>query len=715
MRGLKTFEAYWDDLGVARVYLSQKYYGGNTETLTLMCEDQELGSLAFELEVKHGSHSCYRAVLPTLDWDLRYTLEDDRGLKAPLYYGDVVRSDAFDAQFATDAPLGAQLRGEVASFSLWAPTADHVYVKFLEVDGEGRPKESNLQSLSKGERGLWTGAFECATLPIVGLAPKRWLAYRYLVCVNGLCREAQDPYAVTALANGDASVAMEGLSVPPPGIPSTQEISWAKGSTFNPLEAVIYELSIRDFTDQGTYEAMVKDTCALGDRAIGRAYLKALGITHVQLMPFYDFGSVDERSPRKRYNWGYDPVQYFCPEGSLSHNPLDPLARVEGLKAMIEGLHQDGLSVVMDVVYNHMFDKDTSPLELVVPGYYFRVDDRGDLSNGSFCGNDIESRRRMMRRLILDATRHWMVNYGLDGFRFDLMGILDKETMRAVLALVKQLKPSGLVYGEGWNMPTAMPDDQKAIMQHPDQLEGISFFNDQFRDFYKGPTMAEAVTRGGLLTGRRDRGLAWAEDSSFMALFVGEDLSQSIQYMECHDNHTLWDKLNLCLPKLDLQTRKRLQRGLNAFIALSLGIPFFHSGQEWYRTKHGDHNSYRSSDAINGVDWAYAYEGLDGIESFKAALALRRRFKIFKVKSLSEVKGNYLRHFEPKGLLRIEVPGEFKLYFNTTNRPVSILAGPGEWCFATDVDLGEVSEPSVSAKADQKLTLKPYGMRVLAL
>ena len=416
----------------------------------------------------------------------------------------------------------ATLNDDRATFALWAPTAEQVYVKLFTTTGNQLTEVHQLVPMIRGEKGVWQVKID---------GGKPWLAYRFLVCVDGICKEAQDPYGYTTLPNAQASVIING--------DNTLAEFWQGPDSFSALDAVIYEVSVRDITQHpssgarypGTYEALATKGLNYHGKPVGRDYLRDLGITHVQLLPIYDFGSVDETNPRVRYNWGYDPIQYFCPEGSLSANPLDPVQRVEGVKKMVKALHADGLGVIMDVVYNHMFDRDTSPLELVVPGYYFRLDAQGKPSNGSFCGNDLDSTKKMTRRLVLDCTRHWMTTYGIDGFRFDLMGILDKETMGAVSRLVGEINPRGLVYGEGWNMPTALDDEVKAIMHHAQHLPGIGFFNDRYRDFYKGATMTEKVGEKGLLTGAKALRAGWKHNSGFGELFFSQDIGQHVQYM----------------------------------------------------------------------------------------------------------------------------------------------------------------------------------------
>ncbi len=713
MRGESTFEAYWDGVAMSHIYLSNAYYNGGTQFLTLM----PLGlHLKIENKQQFDGYTRYHVLLPVLDFDKRYYIEDDRGLKTPLQFGRIVESEAFDAHFATDAPLGAVFNNQSLAFSIWAPTADWVYLKLLNTKEGEILGDAVILPLQRMAKGVWHTTLSGDTVVSTKLLEQPWVAYRYMICSDGICRETQDPYGHSTLANAQASVVIKGhllqAAESNPGF-------WQGGNDFSPLDAAIYEVSVRDFTQHstsgasypGTYEGMSQQNLVYNGMPVGRDYLKELGISHVQLLPVYDFGSVDELAPRVRYNWGYDPIQYFCPEGSLSAVPQDPLARVKGLQHLVAELHRDGFAVNMDVVYNHMFDKDTSPLEKVVPGYYFRVDKEGKPSNGSFCGNDLDSTRKMMRRLILDCTAHWMKVYGFDGFRFDLMGILDRGTMLAVQECVTQINPFGLVYGEGWNMPTALDDADKAMMDHALYMPEIGFFNDRFRDFYKGETMTEAVTKKGLLTGLKASRAQWVSESGFKQLFISSKLSQHIQYMECHDNHTLYDKLVACCPRVDEAQLKTLQRSLNAFIALSFGVPFFHCGQEWYRSKGGDHNSYRAGDVVNAIDWSKVSEDYEGTLSLRDALRLRRKFPIFREDHFEHILVKTRRTITASGLLVLTVEGQFTLLFNLTAKSLKHPGDLMQICYTSEMGMRDLD---VHAKKNLSKTIPAYTIRVLS-
>ncbi len=669
MRGIKTFEAYWDGPSMAQVYLRKNYYEGITDTLTLVAGDGQLIQLDFEVMEASSDYIIYGVMLPALSFESRYDIEDDRGLKAPLEFGRVVRSQAFDDFFYTDAFLGAKYTKKATTFSVWAPTADAVQLMILDgqkqerarAAGNQKVKNENTITLSPmiyTEKGVWTicvpGNLE--------LTP-----YRFLVKRQACWYEAIDPYAVASLANNSASVVIDSEKLHPK-IGFRQFDNWQ-----GPTSAIIYETSVRDMTssttsackDPGTFKGFVGK---------GLEYIATLGVSHIQLLPIYDFGSVDETNPKGRYNWGYDPVQYRVPEGSFSDQVSDPYNRIVSLQAMITAIHSKGMGVIMDVVYNHMFDKDTSSFEGIVPGYFFRTGTNGELSNGSFCGNDLDSTRSMMRRYILDATAHWMTLYGIDGFRFDLMGILDIETMNQVTQLAKNLNPQTMIYGEGWHMPTLLDPGQMATLYQAEKMPDIGFFNDFFRDTIKGATMADQVKKTGYLTGQSK----WAYQA--LIAFLGTvnrpseqqplqflSPSQTINYVECHDNHTLWDKLTQCCPTESVEQRMARQRMINAFVVLSFGVPFIHCGQEWYRTKFGDHNSYRSSDQVNGVNWDQVRQNPKAISHLRACIGLRKTIPLLTCNEPQIIREQVTSHIYQTGMMIISFPG-YAVVMNPTKR-----------------------------------------------
>ena len=379
-----------------------------------------------------------------------------------------------------------------------------------------------------------------------------------------------------------------------------------------------------------------------------------MGYSHIQLMPIFDFQTVDELNPKLFYNWGYDPIQYNCVEGSYSSDPRVPMARIMELQELIAKCHKHGLHVTLDVVYNHVFDQKTSPFEQVVPNYYFRQAN-GVLSNGSFCGNDFDSKRRMGRKFIVDSIAHWIEHYHVDGFRFDLMGILDIETMNEVKLVASTLRPRTIIYGEGWNMPTMLPDQEKASMYNADAMPEIGFFNDFFRDHVKGPSSREKRWAKGYCLG----------DPSYVeamkAALVGNVLEnqavklfnqphQSINYVECHDNATLWDKLKEANREERKEERIKRQKITNAAVLLAQGIPFIHYGQEMCRTKFGEENSYRSSDEVNQINYDRLDQYREVVQFTRDMIKLRKKVPAFSMASAVEI----MQHVD------------FEIYHNTS-------------------------------------------------
>jgi pullulanase len=410
----------------------------------------------------------------------------------------------------------------------------------------------------------------------------------------------------------------------------------------------------------------------------GLSHIVDLGVTHVQIMPMFDFSTVDEDNPSTFYNWGYDPVQYNVPEGSFSSDPKDPIKRVLEARTMIQAFHKQGIRVIMDVVYNHVYEMESNAFEKVVPYYYFRRSASGALSNGSFCNNDVDSNRLMVRKFILDSCKCWMEAYDIDGFRFDLMGVLDIDTMNAIEAQSKALKPDSMIYGEGWNMPTSLPEDIKANMGNQSKMPHIAHFNDFFREHVKGRTSTNEITLKGYGAG----------DTSFIdamkAAMVGNCLpglvkifdqpTQSVNYIECHDNHTSWDKLKECCKEDPREIRVKKHKLMIGSVLLAQGIPFIHSGQEFCRTKNGQHNSYRSSDAINQIDWIRKERHMDVVQYTKDMIALRKRMPVFRMKTSSSIEKRVsFRNFD--GMLVIHYICEKKkpyhevwVYINPTNQ-----------------------------------------------
>jgi len=572
-----------------------------------------------------------------LDVGERYAVRLPGVPEAAVSLRGMFDSPEFERRFAYDGDdLGARYAPEATSFRLWAPTAERasliVYRAADEAAGEERPME-------RSTNGTWTIRLE---------GDCHLLLYTYKVLIDDDWREAVDPYARAVSANGRRGAVVDPARAAPDG--------WAadvRPPFGAPTDAVLYELHVRDATMHpdsgaarpGTYVGLAESGTRTKDGfATGIDYVASLGVTHVQLLPVADFVSVDETAPLRSYNWGYDPAHWFAPEGSYATEPHDPAARIRELKALVAAFHRRGIRVVLDVVYNHQFSLLRSSLERLVPGYYFRYRPDGTPANGTGVGNDTASERAMMRKLIVDCVAYWAEAYHVDGFRFDLMGIHDVETMRAVRDRLDAIDPTILVYGEGWVLDTPLPEDRKASLPNARAVPAIGFFHDRFRDGIRGGVF-DAAERG-FVSGEGARahdvwvgvvgGIEYGRGIEGHAL----EPAQTINYAEVHDNHTLWDKLANSNPDDDEPVRRAMQRLAASVLFTAQGVPLLHAGQEWCRTKGGEHNSYRSPDAVNRLDWRRAEQLRGDIEYVRGLIALRRAHAAFRLATAELIRAS---------------------------------------------------------------------------
>lgn len=637
MRKLKTFEAYLDDLSTITVYQSKSFYNGISCLFKLRDEKGRLTALSIHDSFDEGDY--YRYILKTDEVVIgrEYEVLNDHHLVAALAMGYVVRTQAFDDMFYYDGDdLGTAYTKEATTFKLWAPTASVVKVV---LDSAGKDGDTNVQTyeLKRGDKGVWS-------LTLKGDWER--YSYVYLVKVNGQWQEATDPYARASMPNAKRSVIIDPAKT---GVPQHKD---ALPKLESYTDAIIYELHVRDLsmhessgiTHKGKFLGLAEEgTRTPRGTLTGLDYIVDLGVTHVQLMPVYDFGSVDELNQFDFYNWGYDPVQYNVPEGSYATHVWDPYSSVTELKKVISKLHEKGLRVTMDVVYNHMFNKETSAFDKIVPDYYFRLGPNGEISNGSFCTNDMDSTRKMTRKFILDSVKMWVRDYGFDGFRFDLMGILDVETMNLIELECRKLDPSIMVYGEGWNMPTLLEEEKKATIENHGKLPNLAFFNDRFYTVLRSHALEDPVKPLGYLTG------ALNQTEGVKNVLAGSvtpwggmepyfmEPTQSINYIECHDNHTFWDKLALCNSEDSEEIRMKRHRLGLGMVLVSQGIAFIHAGQEFFRTKNGTDNSYMSPDTINRLDWDRKDRFISNVSYVKDLIALRKRLGALRLRSRQEI------------------------------------------------------------------------------
>jgi pullulanase len=528
---------------------------------------------------------------------------------APLIVSSALDDPSFDSEYYYDGDdLGATYSRDKTNFKLRAPLASEVYL-LIKKKGD---KFYESYPLSRGEKGVYS-------LTLRGNYDG--FLYRYKVKNNGLSFISIDPYAKASNTNGHDSVVVDlaktKIAMNDENIPLFSRY----------MDAIIYELNVRDFTidsssdivHKGKYLGLSeKGRSTLGKHPAGLDYLKFLNITHVQLLPIQDFATVDEANDGKNYNRGYDPKQYFVPEGSYSTDPDDPYARIVETKQMISALHAAGIRVNLDVVYNHVYDYLFSSFEKIVPNYYFRKKKSGMMSDGSFCGNDLDTARPMVRKLMLDSVKYRLTEYDVDGFRFDLMGIIDIDTMKEVVAMVKAIKPNAMIYGEGWDMPTELTSNEKSTILNSFRLPNVAFFNDTYRDMVRGPNEGSL---GGYLSGN----LSYIDGFEFA--YLGSALNhiyqprflsvnQSVNYVECHDNRTLFDKIKVSYGNFSDEDVLSMVRMINYVIGISFGIAFYHAGQEIGLSKFGMDNTYNMGDKFN----KFYYDTLD--KRFDMALGL---------------------------------------------------------------------------------------------
>ncbi len=538
----------------------------------------------------------------------------------------------FDAKYCYDGgDLGAVCAGGRTVFKLWSPEADRVELSLYPPCG-GRP--CRKLELERGERGVWSLELE---------EDLHGTYYDYAVESGGVCRRTADPWAVACGRNGVLSMAVDLSRTNPEGFDRDAPPP-------RPPEDVIYELHVKDFSfdpDSGVPAALRGKYGAFswrdgqGNLPRCMAHLCSLGVTHVQLMPIYDFGSVDEGGGEDQFNWGYDPMNYNVPEGSYSTDPAGGAVRIRECKEMIQALHRNGMRVVMDVVYNHTFSAD-SWLERTAPGYFYRRNADGTLSNGSACGNDIAAGRAMADNYIVNSVLYWAREYHIDGFRFDLMGLLTVELMNRIRRALDAAFGPGekLVYGEPWRAADSPmePGTHPALKANMGLLDPeVGAFCDLTRDAVKGDAFLETVP--GFVNGGRGweeavlRGAAgWREGSRE---FRPRACSQVINYVSAHDNFTLWDKLVMCLPGWELgqgaaafeEPRPELlaQNRLAALIYFTCqGRLFMQAGEEFGRTKLGEGNSYRSAPELNMLNWERARRFAPLTDYYRQLIRLRR-------------------------------------------------------------------------------------------
>lgn len=519
-----------------------------------------------------------------------------------------------------DYELGAIYSKEKTIFRVFAPEKS---VKLTLTTDYNNPRK-DIYPMEQNELGVWE-------IEVSGDLD----GYYYSYIVDDKF-EVTDPYSFTSSINSMYSVVCDMGETDPEGfrksiVPQIPE-----------EEAIIYEMSVKNYTadkssgviNRGKFLGLSEKNTSYHGFKTGLSHLKELGITHLQLLPIYDFISVDESSDRffddDNYNWGYDPELYFAPEGSYSTDPQDSKSRVYELKKMIQVIHKANIAVIMDVVYNHTFKSYDSNLSTLGPNYYYRMNNDGTFSNGSGVGNEIASERPFVRKLIIDSLKHWVKEYKIDGFRFDLMALIDIDTIKIALEELKEINPNLIIYGEPWMaLGTTLPYE-KQIVKGSQKSNDFGVFNDIYRDAIKGDTNSFGI---GYIQGNHflkptiEEAIAGSIHFDKKRWGFTDFASETVNYFNCHDNLILYDKLQISLSDLDnINDYVKLAIGL---IMLSFGKPFLYEGNEFNHSKNNDRNSYNSPLFINAINWNDKQENIDVFNYTKDIIALRKNIKVF--------------------------------------------------------------------------------------
>lgn len=528
---------------------------------------------------------------------------------------------------------------EATQFTLWAPTADEVRLMLYEAGEGGHAYET--VSMERAEEGTWKTKVE---------KDLKGKFYTFNVKIGE--KWQGDTPGINAKAvgvNGKRAAIIDLRETDPEG--------WAEDKRpplASPADIIIYEVHHRDFSvhpssgieHKGKFLAMTEiGTKNPGGMATGIDHLKELGVTHVHILPSYDYASVDEtRLDENKYNWGYDPLNYNVPEGSYSTDPYRPEVRIREFKQMVQALHKAGIRVVLDVVYNHTFNTAESNFERTVPGYFYRQRPDGTLADASACGNETASNRPMMRKYMIESVLYWINEYHIDGFRFDLMGIHDIETMNEIRKAASAVDPTIFIYGEGWAASAPqMPEDSLAMKANTYKMPGIAAFSDEMRDALRGPfnNNEQGAFLAGLPGGEESIkfGIAGAvkhpqinNDSVnySKAPWAGQP-TQMISYVSCHDDMCLVDRLKASVPGITPEELVRLDKLAQTAVFTSQGVPFIYAGEEVMRDKKGVHNSYQSPDSINAIDWDRKTLNADAFAYYKGLIQLRRNHPAFRL------------------------------------------------------------------------------------
>ncbi|MCM1005217.1 MAG: type I pullulanase [Prevotella sp.] len=644
----------------------------------------------------------------------------------------------FDKQFlsypsynGTDLELSVNPSG--THFKLWSPAAEAVHVNLYDEGRGGNP--FNTLALSKNPAtGIWSGTVD---------AQLYGKFYTFQIYKDGKwLNETPGVWAKAVGVNGQRAAIIDFETTDPEG--------WAadKGPEVkNFSDVIVYEMHHRDMSmhpssgiaNKGKFLALTEhNTTNPEGLATGIDHLKELGITHVHILPSYDYNSVDETNlQNNQYNWGYDPQNYNSPEGSYSTNPSDPAARVREMKEMIKALHDAGIGVIMDVVYNHTGQNEGSNFDLTAPGYYYRHRNDGSWSDASGCGNETASDREQMANFIVNSVKYWADEYHIDGFRFDLMAIHDTETMSRVAKELKELRPDIFVYGEGWtagDSPLAV--ERRALKENVSKMQDVAVFSDDLRDAVKGH-YSNAEDRGfasgkpgneetvkiGIVAATAHPQVDYSKGNNSKFAYAASP-EMIVNYVSCHDDMCLTDKLRKSMPDATDEERMAVAKLAQTIVFTSQGTPFMFAGEEIFRDKQGVHNSYKSPDSINAIDWSLKSKNKDQFEYYKGLIALRKANQAFRMTSAEQIakhlKFDNIDSSKQPNLISYsltdnangDVWKEIKVVFNGADKAQTVNIPKDKWTvIARD---GKINPDGMGIIKGGNLQVAPYSALILA-
>lgn len=639
---------------------------------------------------------------------------DDRYASWPTY-------DGADLEMTVD-PTGTR-------FALWSPEAEAARVYLYNTDRNTAPYDT--LEMKRGDRGVWRAS---VSQPLYGKF------YTFSIKHQGSwLAETPGVWAKAVGTNGERAAIIDFAGTNPEG--------WDRDrgpKVDNFTDVVLYEMHHRDFSmdpssgivHKGKFLALTEPgTHNATGEATGIDHLKELGVTHVHILPSYDYNSVDEANPQlNQYNWGYDPLNYNAPEGSYSTDPADPAVRVREMKEMIKALHDAGIGVVMDVVYNHTAQNDDSNFSLTAPGYYYRHRADGSYSDASGCGNETASDRAQMGDFIVNSVKYWAKEYHVDGFRFDLMAIHDTETMNRVARELHEINPSIFVYGEGWTAgDSPLPAERRALKENVSRMEGVAVFSDDIRDAIKGH-YSNAADRGfatgkpgneetvkiGIVAATAHPQVDYSKGNNSKFAYATSP-EMIVNYVSCHDDLTLTDKLGKSMTGATPEQRMRAARLAQTIVFTSQGTPFMFAGEEVFRGKKGVHNSYKSPDSVNAIDWQLKHDNAEQFGYYRELIKLRKNHPAFRMTTAEDiarnivfdkVDGTNLISYSIKNNANGDEWREIKLVFNGSEEPREVNVPKGDWIVIAED--GRINAEGLGTSRGGKVTVAPTSALILA-